>query len=482
MHAKGLTGLACSGDWLVMGKRRTKPSRTLKSAASWAALLASCTAVDTTAEYDDAAKAVQSATGVEQAYHPHREEELLQRQAQLLEHGLELREAVELGLLRNPFFQAAFRNVGIAEANRIQAGLLSNPSLSAALRFPLEGGGSAQIEGGLLTGISDLWQIPERSRVAQNALERTILELAHSSVQLASNIRTAYIEFLAAEQLLTIAQENRDSAVRLVDVVQARLEVGAATAIDHKLVELEFIDTEVAVRDARFVSGEQRRRLMTLLGYDHVPANMNLIAALPTSSGELPEIEILRGIASKQRLDIKAAHARLHESMTELHRQHGLVVKVVELGVSAERESDWALGPALSLELPIFDQNQAQIAKAVETLAQNQALLRAVKIAAAQDVSSAHARAQAEWDAARLFSKQVSRANETLDLAQLSYEAGKTTITSVIEAQRKLLKARRMHITRIGAMAAAISDLERATGAHREELFGVDSNLGKKSQ
>lgn len=448
-------------------------SRTLAALCAVVLALTGCASVDTVPDYDRAVREIRSATGAANVYHPNAEDSLDEREAELLAEGLDLQEAVELGLLRNPFLLASFRNIGIAKADRVQAGLLANPSLSAALRFPVDGG-RTQIEGGLFASLVDLWQIPVRTRVAQSALERTVLEIAHSAVQLAGNVRAAYIDALAAEQLLIIARENRESAARLVELVEARLELAAATAIDKNLAELELLDTEVSLRDAQFDVPEKRRVLSLLLGYDRAPPDLVLTGSLPDSAEELPSVEALRDLASERRLDIRAANARLEEAVAELRLQHGLVVKFVQVGIDADREDDWALGPGVHLELPIFDQNQAQIARAVETLAQHEALLHAVSVAAAQDVSSVYARTQSEWDAVRLYSNQVVRAAETLELSRQSYEAGKTTITPVIEAQRKLLSARRMHALRLRAAATAVSDLERATGTPREELLKAD--------
>lgn len=440
-----------------------------------AAVVTGCASVDTTPDYDRAIQEIRAATGAANVYHPDDDDGIPEREAELLAQGLELQEAVELGLLRNPFLQASFRSVGMANADRVQAGLLSNPSLSAALRFPIDGG-TTQIEGGLFGSIVDLWQMPARTRIAERALEETMFELAHSAVQLAASIRAAYIEVLAAEQILVIAQENMDSATRLVELVGMRLEVGAATAVDRNLSELERLDAEIVLRDARFREGDQRRTLASLLGYLYVPAGLQLSGALPAAAGALPDLESLQILASERRLDVRAAQSRLQEAVEELQRQRGLIVKEVQGGIEAESEGDWALGPAIRLELPIFDQNQAQIARAVESLARHQALLQAVHVAAAQDVSSALARSHAQWDAVRLYGDQVACAQETLDLSRQSYEVGKITILPVIEAQRKLLSARRMLVLRLSAAAAAVSDLERATGTTREVFLVASDN------
>lgn len=448
-------------------------------AAIGAATVGGCASVDAGPDYDRTVAEIRSATGVAHVYHPEEAEELPEREAGLLAGGLELREAVELGLLRNPFLQASFRNVGMAKADRVQAGLLTNPSLIAALRFPTDGGKS-QIEGGLFANLLDLWQIPERKRVAQSALERSVFEVAHAAVQLAGDIRGAYLDALAADQLLVIAEENRDSAKRLVELVAARLEAAAATSIDMSLAGLELLEAEVAVRDARLEAGEKRRNLAARLGYEVAPPGLRLSGSLPDPGEELPGVDALRSLAAQRRLDIRAARARLEEAVAELQRQHGLVVRWLQAGVSFEREGGWAVGPAVRLELPVFDQNQAQVAKAVEGLAQDEALLRAVQVTAAREVASASARTHAQWDAARLYGEQVRLAQEALDLSRQSYEAGQTTILPVIEAQRKLLSARHRLALRLRDAAVAVSDLERTTGAPREEFLEADGSPARQ--
>ena len=53
-----------------------------------------------------------------------------------------------------------------------------------------------------------------------------------------------------------------------------------------------------------------------------------------------------------------------------------------EIGVSAERDTDggWVAGPSLSLELPIFDQHQADIARLEAQLRQSQKRIYALAV------------------------------------------------------------------------------------------------------
>jgi cobalt-zinc-cadmium efflux system outer membrane protein len=436
------------------------------------ALAVGCQSVDPGPDYDRAVEEIRRATGAASVFHPGSESEQVDaRVTQLLEGGLELTEAVELGLLNSPVLQASFHSVGMASADRTQAGLLTNPSLNAVLRLPTSGG-ATEIEGGLFGSLLDIWQVPARERVTEQALEQRILQLAHEAVLLAAEIRVAYVETVSARRSVEIAMENRSAAASLVDLAEARLEAAAATAIDVNLARLEHAATAIAQRDLELASGEAARRLKALLGL-RPDFNLDLHPLTERALPALPPVDELERIATDQRLDIRAAEAALGRAEAEVARQRNLVWREFELGVVAEKDGEWSVGPGARLELPLFHQNQAQIAKAVEDSHRREKILAATSIAAVQDVRSADARLRVAVDVLSIYRDEVlGRSEETLEQARSSYQLGKTTILPVIEAQRQLLDARQNHVRRLEQAAAALSDVERATGTPREILFG----------
>jgi len=468
------TGLAIrSGSSSLALFRRSSMVRFRASAAAACLLgLAACRSVNPGPDYDRAVDEIRSVTGAESVFHPDTAPATIEeRVTELLQGGLALSEAVELGLLNNPALQASFHDVGLAHADRVQASLLTNPSLTAALRFPTSGGAS-EFEGGIFGSLLDIWQVPKRERVAESALQRRVLELAHRAALLASDIRIAYVETTSAERLLEIAKENRESAQRLFELAEARLEAAAGTTIDANLARLELLETDLALRDAELAVGEARRRLLALLGLGPHDGRPRLVEVLDDGPPPLLPLGELEALALARRLDVRAAQEAVHQAAAEAERQRGLFMRNVDVGVAAEKDGDWSVGPGVRVELPLFDQNQAQVARALEALSQREMVLVAMRLAVTQEVHSALARAEASWDALAIYRENIlTRSDETLAQARQSYQLGKTTILPALEAQRQLLAARSAYARRLLQAAIALSDLERATGTPREDLL-----------
>ncbi|MGA0868094.1 MAG: TolC family protein, partial [Planctomycetota bacterium] len=175
------------------------------------------------------------------------------------------------------------------------------------------------------------------------------------------------------------------------------------------------------------------------------------------------------------RCDLEAASHALRAAEAELQVQRGRVSRVLRGGVAGEKEGEWAVGPAVQVEIPVFDQNQAQIARAAAIVTERTEILAGLRLAAGRDVEIARARVEAMRETARLYADDVLvTAQQALELARASYRVGKSTLLPVLEAQRTLLSARRELVVRQREVAKALSDLEVATGLPREHLFESD--------
>jgi cobalt-zinc-cadmium efflux system outer membrane protein len=418
---------------------------------------------------------VRAATGANALYQPGEEERARAQVTDLLGGGLTSQEAVQVALLNNRGLQELLFEIGVGRADAVQAGLLSNPSLQAVIRFPVDGG-STGAEGGILQNLIELWHLPVRKQVAEGQVERTVLDVAQHAVVVAAQAKAAYFTALASSSTLSVAEENLKTAQDFLDLTLERQEAGAATQVDVNAARSTFLEQQVLIRSARFAALDAKRRLSLALGLTTPPEEITLADALVEPPDRPLDLRRLLNVAHEHRLDLRSAGKNVEVTGSVIPLERRRMWRSVKVGVGFESEgSDLALGPAINLELPIFDQNQAQIAKAEYRYAQALRRLEGVSAHVAQQVRGAYERYDMAQDTARLYRTELLPLREaSLDLARESFAAGKTGFLSVLEAQDRLLATRREYVDRLEAVALSIPDLEAACGRPLDVLLRSD--------
>lgn len=467
---------------------------------------AGCATVKPQGDYDRVSQFVEQSTGKKITVDPETLDEVHETPELLLGDGLTADEAVQLALINNPRLQAALLAVGIGRADVVQSGLFSNPGLALSLRFPDEGG-LANFEVSLAQNIAELWQVRPRVRAAERDLDQTILLIAREAHIAAADAGTAYIRAVQTERQFEISCENLTIAGQLSEAASARRDAGSGTDVDVNLARAERASLDVASRSKLVAAIEAKTNLSKILGITTSPEELRLVDALP-DVGELGFAPTeLAEAAIADRLDLKAADAVIEAAGARLEQERAKFAKTVELGISAEREArrsrggrnwfaetasasaesgaialpslwpregqstDYVTGPTLSVELPLFDQNQAQIARAEYELLQAKLLREAIVREIRQESWLVHARAKAAFESATFLRDELLPLRETgLRLARESYRAGGTTLLTVLDAQRRLLEARAENVDARAAAGMAKFDLERIGGRPFDEL------------
>jgi len=127
--------------------------------------------------------------------------------------------------------------------------------------------------------------------------------------------------------------------------------------------------------------------------------------------------------------------------------------------------TDYVTGPTLSMELPVFDQNQAQVARAEFELLQANYLKDAIGREIVQESWAVHARAKTAFETSGFMRDELLPLRENgLRLAREAYRVGSATLLTVLDAKRRLLEARAGYIDVQAAAGLARVDLERIAG------------------
>ncbi|MFY1021139.1 TolC family protein [Ectopseudomonas khazarica] len=301
------------------------------------------------------------------------------RVGELLAEPLNLDAAVQLALLNNRGLQAAFDELGIGEAERVQAGRLPNPGFSYGR---LEKGREVEYERGLHLNLARLIALPMTSRLEGRRFEQLQRRTSLAVVELASETRKAWYQAVAAEEGLVYARQVLEAAEAGAELARRLAAVGNFSKLQQAEQQGFYAEAGIAVlraEHARVASRERLTRLLGLWGEQIAYRLPERLPPLPDAADELPEVERL---AMSQRQDIQA----MRLDVERLAQNLGLTrttrfVNVLELGVVNNRsnEEPTQRGYEISVELPLFDWSGAKVARAEAQY--RQALNRAAETA-----------------------------------------------------------------------------------------------------
>ncbi|MFG0417496.1 TolC family protein [Pseudomonas sp. zjy_8] len=301
------------------------------------------------------------------------------RVGELLAEPLNLDAAVQLALLNNRGLQAAFDELGIGEAERVQAGRLPNPGFSYGR---LEKGREVEYERGLHLNLARLIALPMTSRLEGRRFEQLQRRTSLAVVELASETRKAWYQAVAAEEGLVYARQVLEAAEAGAELARRLAAVGNFSKLQQAEQQGFYAEAGIAVlraEQARVASRERLTRLLGLWGEQIAYRLPERLPPLPDAADELPEVERL---AMNQRQDIQA----MRLDVERLAQNLGLTrttrfVNVLELGVVNNRsnEEPTQRGYEISVELPLFDWSGAKVARAEAQY--RQALNRAAETA-----------------------------------------------------------------------------------------------------
>jgi len=436
---------------------------------------AGCATVDPRPDYERAREEIRATTGVEAVHDPDEAPLRAEEITAILVDGLSLGEAVQLALVNNRRLHAGFLGLGVARAEHVQAGLLRNPSLSLALLVP-EPAGRVRWTADLLGSVAEIWQIPSRQALAAAGIEQKLLELAGFASQLAAATRQAYLQSVGARAARSVARENAELARQSLAGIRQQVEEGVATRTDEGLAESLALGAELVFQRSQREVVSSTRELAALLSLERDLLDVPLSDPLPEAVWPETEREALVAASLALRPDVRAAEHAVAAARERVSLERRRRSPEVDLGLSIERpegesSADWLAGPAGTIELPLFDQNQAQVSRAELELGERRKEHEALVAEAVQQVRAALDRAEVAARAAAFARDElVPQAERSASLAEMAYRLGDTTVLTLLEARRTVLAARQTEIeARLEAALSGI-DVERATGAPLETL------------
>lgn len=450
-------------------------SRAALSLLLAAALLAGCASTSAKPAFDDVAREVKARSGHTARWSQDTEEDRRAEAAidELLSRELTVDAAVQVALLGNPGLQAHFEKLAIGQADLVQAGLLKNPVFSVGRTAWEAEHIDPNLFGTVEQDFLDILTMPLRKRVAAAELEAKKLEVGDEVLELASRVREAYYTAQAAEQLVAMRRLVEDAASASAELARRQHEAGNMSDL---ALNTELSLAAQTTLDRKRAEGEAavaREKLNKLMGVWGPRTAWRMSAKLPELPTMEPPLERLESVAIERRLDVGAARRNVQAlgyalSLAKTTRWTGTVNVTVEAG-RLRHNKRISFGPSVALEIPLFDQRQAQIAKLEAYERQAQAELRQLAIEVRADVRSSRARVLTARGIVEEYGKVIVPIRENIvRYSQEQYDAMLLGVYQLIQAKQSEFEAYREYIEALRDYWIARSDLERAIGARLE--------------
>jgi cobalt-zinc-cadmium efflux system outer membrane protein len=418
---------------------------------------------------------------------------------------LTIDDALDLAFRRNRDVIAAKLGVNAAEVERLAAGLRPNPVFSyLANNFSL-GPGTVncitQTDGNPVPGscaaesfasntvhsfaISwelDVWRKRNlRLDAAAVGVEAARAQVKDALRAVGAAVTAAWLKLHHAQEALALARQVRDQYIETVRVSRERARKGEIAGNEFQKIELEQQRYEAATIGAEQETADDERALKELLALPPETADFVLPEA-QVPAVTTPELSPLVDEALAGRPDLQAVALQSKKARADLDVAHRGAWPNPSLALGYTRsqnrpagDNENTLSLGLSVALPVFDRNQADIGRASVAVQATENALAKARLTVAHDVAEAlqHERythaivdtyVHREADAYNKQTNRLERAEGLLKAATEAYRIGAISLLELLEAQRTYNTTRSDYLIALGAYRQALADLATSVG------------------
>ncbi|MGH6847663.1 MAG: TolC family protein [Methylocella sp.] len=369
------------------------------------------------------------------------------RVEQLLKRPLTADAAVQIALLNNRGLQAAYNELGIAEAAMVQASLPPNPSFS----FSRIEGSESVIEAMIVTNILALATLPARAEIAADRFRAAQLGAAEETLRVAADTRRNYYRAVAARELIGFLRQANAAAETAAKLARQLGETGAINKLDQARDQVFYAELTAQLAAARQRAASERERLVRSLGLWGSDLDFSLPNALPALPARPQNLPTVEQDAISRRVDLEIARIELEA----LAKSYGLTnatrfVNLFQLSgiynhtrenVGAGIDVFRAFGPGATVEIPIFDLGEVRVLQGEQIYMQAVNRLAEKAVNVRSEARDAYRAYRSTYDIASHYLRGVLPLRKIIsDETLLRYNANLVDVfTLLAEARQRIL-------------------------------------------
>jgi cobalt-zinc-cadmium efflux system outer membrane protein len=375
----------------------------------------------------------------------------------------------------HPDLAIARAKLAAARADIITARQRPNPTVSIGAAFNASAVASALPPGALPLTVGPVVNFlvetfgkrEDRTAQARHLEEVARADLATASWQVRGRVRTALLNLWASRKRLELARQQVVLRQQLVSLLEQRLGAGFATTLDVTRERIALTQATLGTQDVGRVQADARVQLATAIGVPVSALEAVLLSDDLFDHPAVPERDLasgpLRHRALTERSDVQASLAQYEATQSALQLAVAGQYPNVILGPGYNYDvgfNRFFLSP--TFDLPIFNQNQGQIARAIADRQQAAASFTALQaqIIGAVDTAAVAGRATAQT----LQTANVVVANEQVRQRQVraSFMTGETDRPTLVAGELELAVTQSAQFDAIVQQRQSLGALEDA--------------------
>jgi outer membrane protein, heavy metal efflux system len=388
---------------------------------------------------------------------------------------ISLDDAIQMALRHNHNLLAARTTIQQSEAEEITANLRPNPVILSDWQF-LPIFQPSQFSADYLDntaqfdlGVSYLFERGKkrqhRLRAAKDFTAQTRSLVADNERGLAFSVASGFTNVELAESTLALAQQDLQSFRNTVEIAQARYNAGDIGEDDLLKIKLQMLQFETDVSAAKLARVQGLSDLRQLLGYESIAADYDVAGAFDYQPVK-GNVDDFQAMALQNRPDLRAAQ----QGVAAANSQHALQQAIGKRDITGEINythigylNDVSLFG--QMQMPIFDRNQGEIARAAYAVTQAQEQERFANGQVLTDVRDAFENLRTNDQVVGLYrSGYLDEAQQSRDISEYAYRHGAASLLDFLDAERSFRATQLAYRQALASYLLALEQLRQAIG------------------
>jgi outer membrane protein, heavy metal efflux system len=386
-----------------------------------------------------------------------------------------LDQAIDLALKHNHSLAALRTTILQNQAQEITANLRPNPTLNGDMQFiPLFSPSnftSTYLDNGVQfdLGVGYLFERGKKRQhrlgAAKDATAVTTAQVADAERTLTFNVGQQFVAALLAQSTIELAEEDVKSFQQTVDIGQAQYKAGAISEGDFLKIKLQLLQFQSDIAMAKLAKVQALSALRDFLGFEAVPDNYDVEGQLdyqPVHAG----MDDLKALALRTRPDVRAAQlgvtaAQSQETLAEANGKRDVTASMNYTHVAAVN----SVSIFGSIQIPIFDRNQGEIARTKYAITQFQEQNVAAAEQALSDVVSAYEALHTNDQIIQLYrSGFLDDSKQSRDISEYAYRRGAASLMDFLDSERTYRANELAYRQALASYMTALEQLRDAVG------------------